>query len=373
MILAGEDDNHCAKEVSKWEVVLRMVNNEPNPIKKYYIAYFDILGYKAYFQENGDKVPTFLNMIHTAMQGTLSKINGANQSQLVNTVALMDIIVKVFSDNVLLCMEDKESPFERARLLSFLMMVAEIQRGFIVQCGLFVRGSITKGLLSVNENYVFGQGLIDAVSVEEKTVFPRIEVSQELVKMLTPDVPYTQHEIEQALKIEERLITGVSVSEEELSLYKRVTSSVNSNAIIDRVMQSLIIYWPDEKYILSYLYCFNPQDFITTDEIKHLLEIVNAVFPDDMKYLNSTPVNPNEILSVHKSRVEEQLKRYGDYSDIKTEDAKEADVREHILRKYIWVMAYHNLICDNAKHVDYKILTRCNCDARFVKTTIEVL
>lgn len=197
-----------------------MVNNEPNPIKKYYIAYFNILGYKAYFQENGDKVPAFLNMIHTAMQGTLAKTYEANQSQLANTVALMDIIVKVFSDNVLLCMEDKESPFERARLLSFLMMIAEIQRSFIVQCGLFVRGGITKGLLSINENYVFGQGLIDAVSIEEKTVFPRIEISQELVQMLTPNMSYTQHDIEQALKTEERLKTEVSVSEEELSLYK---------------------------------------------------------------------------------------------------------------------------------------------------------
>ena len=67
----GEDDNHYAIEVFKQEVELHVVNNEPNPIKKYYIAYFDILGYKAYFQENGDKVPAFLNMIHTAMQRTL--------------------------------------------------------------------------------------------------------------------------------------------------------------------------------------------------------------------------------------------------------------------------------------------------------------
>jgi len=34
---------------------LNMENNKPSPIKEYYIAYFDILGYKAFFAEAPEK------------------------------------------------------------------------------------------------------------------------------------------------------------------------------------------------------------------------------------------------------------------------------------------------------------------------------
>ena len=37
-----------------------MDNNEPKPIKDYYIAYFDILGYKEFFRNSPEKVPDFL-------------------------------------------------------------------------------------------------------------------------------------------------------------------------------------------------------------------------------------------------------------------------------------------------------------------------
>ena len=75
----------------------------------------------------------------------------------------------------------------------------------------------------------------------------------------------------------------------------------------------------------------------------------------------------------HKGIVEEQLKKYGQNNDIVTGDTRAADLREHILKKYTWVMAYHNLICEFYKKAEHKILTRCNCDTRFLKITIEVL
>ena len=38
---------------------LNMENNTANPIKEYYIAYFDILGYKAFLKELLRKLPNF--------------------------------------------------------------------------------------------------------------------------------------------------------------------------------------------------------------------------------------------------------------------------------------------------------------------------
>ena len=95
-----------------------MVNTEPTPIKSYYIAYFDILGYRQFFDSNPDKVPNFLKIIHAGIQGTISKITGANQSVLAASIASMNIEIRVFSDNILLCLEELKVPFERGRRAS---------------------------------------------------------------------------------------------------------------------------------------------------------------------------------------------------------------------------------------------------------------
>ena len=51
---------------------------------------------------------------------------------------------------------------------------------------------------------------------------------------------------------------------------------------------------------------------------------------------------------------------------------KEAEEREIILRKYIWVMAYHNQFCVSHQKDNYFINTICNCDKRFMKMVIFV-
>ena len=89
--------------------------------------------------------------------------------------------------------------------------------------------------------------------------------------------------------------------------------------------------------------------------------------------MNTHSTDVDGLLKCHKEIIEEQLKKYGQNDDIETGDIKAADLRERILKKYIWVMAYHNLICEVYKKTDYKILTRCNCDTRFLKIKIEVL
>lgn len=350
-----------------------MGNNDPKSIKSYYIAYFDILGYKQFFDNNPDKVPGFLEMIHEGIQGTISKIKGANQSILAASIALMNIEIRVFSDNILLCLEEMEVPFERVRLLAFIIMVAEIQRGFITQCNLFVRGGIIKGMLSINPDYVFGKGLIDAVTMEEKAVYPRIEIASEIVNLLYTVSSYTREEGEQAVAIEQRITRGEEVSDEERSFYTRIGAAIQMESIFLKIVTSLIFSWPDGKWVLSYLYCLDINSFITPEAIQTLLEVAKKGFPTDLKYFNVNPMDIDGLLKRHKEIVEEQLKKYGQNDDIATGDIKAADLRERILKKYIWVMAYHNLICEFYKKPLHKILTRCNCDTRFLKIKIDVI
>ena len=74
-----------------------MVNYEPKPIKSYYIAYLDILGYREFFHNYPDKTAEFLQMIHASIQGTINKITGANQSVLAASIASMNIDYKILT------------------------------------------------------------------------------------------------------------------------------------------------------------------------------------------------------------------------------------------------------------------------------------
>ena len=142
-----------------------MAYSVPNLIKEYYIAYFDILGYKEFFRQHPDKVPELLNSIHNAIQRTKEHISILRQSPLLGEFAQIDIRERLFSDNILLCMETSDDRLEPVRSLAFIKAVSDIQRGFVLDYGLFVRGGIVKGQLSFNDDYVFGQGVIDAVSM----------------------------------------------------------------------------------------------------------------------------------------------------------------------------------------------------------------
>ncbi|MDE7298188.1 MAG: hypothetical protein K2N94_05090, partial [Lachnospiraceae bacterium] len=149
-------------------------NRPVEPIKEYYIAYVDLLGYRKFFKNNPDKAENFLKDIHEAIQNTKAYLQEVHSSYLVGDISQVSIQIKMFSDNIFLCLERCSSSMEYLRFLIFIAIVADIQQNFILQYGLFLRGGITIGTLSFNDDFVFGQGLIDVVELEEKAVYPRI-------------------------------------------------------------------------------------------------------------------------------------------------------------------------------------------------------
>lgn len=161
----------------------------PNQIKEYYIAYFDILGYQQFFYESPEKAPEFLNTIHSVISNTKQYLQSVNGSLLASQYVKLHIQSKIFSDNILLCIEVGENPLiEQPRILSFMSIIAEIQRRFIIQYGLFLRGGLTKGKMSINDDYIFGEGLIEVVNMEESTVHPRIAVSNHIISILNQNL-----------------------------------------------------------------------------------------------------------------------------------------------------------------------------------------
>ena len=80
-------------------------SRQAEPIKEYYIAYFDLLGYKEFFHNYPGKVEDFLQIIHDAISNTKDYIQGIESSLIGGELGKLSIRTKVFSDNVLLCLE----------------------------------------------------------------------------------------------------------------------------------------------------------------------------------------------------------------------------------------------------------------------------
>ena len=350
-----------------------MVNTMPNPIKPHYIAYFDILGYKDFFDHQPEKVEGFLASIHRAVHYAIGYIQKFHESPIMSQIANTDYKIKIFSDNFLICLETTEMMNESVRLLTLIQSIAEIQSMLISEYGLFVRGVITKGDISFNDDYVFGQGLIDAVYLEGKVAkYPRIIVSEELVKYLMENHLYTQEETNKALDIEQRSKNGENISQEDREFYFQMRNQAIMQSFILQGANTLLFKWPDENWIVSYLQRVNVTEMLGTDILNSLLQAIQTVSPTDYQMISTQSKGLDTLLEQHKMRVEEQLIKFGNNKDIEIKDFAKADEREYVLRKYIWSMTYHNLVCDAYKKTQYKILTECNCDVRFIKTIIKV-
>lgn len=363
-----------------------MVNSTPNPIREYYIAYFDILGYKDFFQATPEKATDFLSLIHNAIQRTNNHIRFANESIIASAYGKINIHVKIFSDNFLLCMETLEETVEPVRVLAFLKIVSDIQRGFVTEFDLFVRGGITRGDLSYNDDYVFGEGLIEAVSMEDTIAkYPRIIVNQKVVDGLFQNRFYSQEEFERAASIETRIKNNESVLEEEKKFHSEILFKMQVLQIHLTYANALLFQWPDGFCVLNYLHQVHSIDMLSQEKQNAFLQVIKQAAPDlfnhilqstlylDNAMFEQSDATDEKVLSKHKKIVTEHLLQFGNNQDIVTGDFKAAEQREHKLRKYIWAMAYHNYVCDMYQKPEYKILTKCNCDTRFLKMTIEVL
>lgn len=148
------------------------------PVKRY-ILYFDILGYKAYFDNKENDVLEFLS----------------------NTIALLDDIgeeaehardisrnlrYKTFSDNFIFIVEEENQDYA---VLSYLVQLcAHLQLSFLTKYKITVRGAICFGLIYLDERIVFGEGLVKAVGMEGAAIYPRVVVDDEIINNFCPAV-----------------------------------------------------------------------------------------------------------------------------------------------------------------------------------------
>lgn len=349
-----------------------MSKESAEPIKNYYIAYFDLLGYKDFFKNNPDKVELFLENIHDAVRDTQSYMQEVSSSPIAGGLGQLSIRVKIFSDNVLLCLEVGTSTLESVRFLTYMAIVADIQRRFVLQYGLFLRGGMTIGALSFNDDFIFGQGLIDAVALEELAKYPRIIIGQTILDYVLQPHFIKRKDLERACEIESCAHAGMKLSDEDIAFCNSICPTAEMETFYIKWRDHLMLKVADGVVVLNYLYYFDVNTAIDKTTMTQLLELVRIVSPSDYQRLVSLTPSQRQQLERHRDQTIQKIKEFGQYADLDITAVEEAKMRENILKKYLWVLSFHNYICYIYHFPECMIRSGSTCDIRFMRMTTEI-
>ena len=356
-------------------------NKQPEPIKEYYIAYFDLLGYKQFFETHPEKAGDFLQVIHEAVSSTGDYIQAVNSSQIGVELGKLFIRKKVFSDNILLCLETTKAAVEYPRFLAFLAIVADVQRNFVPRYGLSLRGGITIGEVSFNEDFVFGRGLIDAVTLEGTAIYPRIIVDKSVLTYVRQLHFVKEDDLRKACEIESHAHSGTHISDEELEFCNSIMPAVNMERFYLQWRDLLLFPTVDGAVVLNYLYHFNVSSIFDQPTIEHMLAFIKTFSPDDYQQAcnfssslnqSSTSSVQKQQLEQHKTYIIQKINEFGSYDDLDISKVEEADTRERILKKYLWLLSFHNYVCTVYSIPDCMIKSGSTVDIRFMKMSVAI-
>ena len=142
----------------------------------YCVAYLDLLG--GVNKIKADTDGKFLNLLNMLYNDVYTEAQGIfNENK--------DIIVKIFSDNILLAIKIDKDDTEREKKVQRLLNVVSNIYNEVLRYGYLLRGGITEGELFINNVFVYGNALLDVYDMESKiTIYPRILVTKEICELL---------------------------------------------------------------------------------------------------------------------------------------------------------------------------------------------
>ena len=284
---------------------------------EYYVAYFDVLGYKEAFKKSEDVSAKLVKSIESSillMRAILSIVNTPPDEPIDKNP---EIEYKIFSDNILICYKKTADSLSAIPLVYFLRLIASIQRVFFEGTQLIVRGGITKGPLYLTKDLVGGKALIDAVELENTAVYPRIVVDDCIL--------------------------------DELNSFKMQNDLFKS--FIDASCLDLLVKDTDGKVSLNYIMSYDawimyPKNGPQLKQVESFEELEKNVREGRQRKPIYNPESLRTVYAIlkkHKKFVEEKVNEFSQSSNNETEEAK----RLNILKKYLWLVSFHNKICDH--------------------------
>lgn len=282
---------------------------------EYYVAYFDVLGYKEAFKKSENISVKLVESIENSIDLMKKIFSIVNDSFSELTDEKFELEYKIFSDNILICYKDTKSQLSEFYLVTFLRLVATIQRAFFEGFHLIVRGGITKGPLYLTNDLVGGKALIDAVELEEKALYPRIVIDDCILSDLEP-------------KIQNDFL----------------------KKFIKAPCQDLLVKGSDGNFFLNYIISYSP--WIMEPKNASQLNNIESFEELGKKYREGCLCEPiydseclNEVFVILGKHKEFVVKKIGEFSQSSNNMAEETRLK--ILKKYLWLASFHNKICED--------------------------
>ena len=305
---------------------------------EYYVAYFDVLGYKDAFKKSKDISAKLVEAIEQSIDLMKKIVSIINYTFGEFAEKVPEIEYKIFSDNVLICYKEMNEPLSGVSVVRFLRLVATIQRVFFEGNHLIVRGGVTKGPLCLTNDLVGGKALIDAVELENTAVYPRIVVDDCILNELN------------TFKIQNDLF----------------------KSMVDASCLDLLVKDVDDKTFLNYIMSYDawimfPKNGSQIEPVGSFEELEQNVRDGCQLKPIYKPECLREvfvILKKHKDFVEEKIDEFSQSSNDEIKEVK----RLKILKKYLWLVSFHNKICE---HVLYKMpQLKINLKSEFNEQTL---
>lgn len=315
---------------------------------EYYVAYFDVLGYQEYFKKDKDASQKFIDNLCSAIDDTIGVINNMTSSKMLSELANIKIQQRIFSDNVLVCLKKGASSLEPIRILSFLQTIIDIQRKFVLDYGILLRGGISVGPLFIDQSHLVGEILIKVVSMEHAVKHPFIALDDAVTDVLTKSI--AEYSNNQSLQYVVNWIEGVIFRFEGIAF--KTLDYLNYITVQD--------IWPVIKgneeqlvKILSGQYNGNTE------------QVYQNIYQnkDDMQY---------RVLSRHRKILEQLMADFCNYDEIDFRDEKKILEREKIIMKYKWIWTYHNTKCAQVNRKDLILNAIMTYDDRIMRDIIRI-
>ncbi len=316
-------------------------------LSDHYAAYFDVLGYKENFNKGREVAQKFIDDLCSAIDDSIAVVNNMQSSKILK-LAQIDFHQRIFSDNVLVCLKKGDTSLEPIRILTFLQTIIDIQRKFVLEHGILLRGGISVGPLYIDESHLVGEVLIKVVAMEHAVKYPFIAIDDAVMDILTS-------------------LTAKYADDQSLQYF--ITW-----------IKSVFIRFEGIAYkTLDYLNYITVQDiwpFIRGNEeqlINALSDQYNGDAAQIQRHLNQDRDDAQcRVLNLHKAVLKKQIAVYCNYDDIDFRDEKKILEREKIIMKYKWAWVYHNTKCAQVNRKDLVLNLNVTYDERIMKDVLRI-
>lgn len=337
----------------------------PLEFQDYYVAYFDVLGYKEYFKKDKTQILDFTQKLHLATNDTKNSLKFLTNSLLLGHLGNLKINHSIFSDNIVVYMKATHSPFEKIRLLTFLTTICDIQRHFVNDYGLLIRGSVTMGPFLATNNCIAGQALIDVVEAEKSAIFPRITIQPSIENIIQEqdycDLAERRREIQ---RIDDNYKNTGNITEDDIQKWKQYIELMDWEIASKKWYMGVRCKLTDnDGPFLNYLYFLPITEIYPTikEQAPTILPILEKISPFDAHTLQQElEAAPSErtrsFIKKHQQFLQASFNRCCHYHDIDYSCSEQIKARKNIIQKYTWLAYYHNLLCIQFSLQEYRLI-----------------